>query len=257
MHRNRSRATRKKSPHSRRSSRQKQAMRSNFINESLLNRIIDLENKLKEGEMKNQELQKEIKALEQIQKNQEKELDKIMGNSEANNKIKALNEQLKKTKEKNKELEKKIQAESTSYQKQHNYLLDLQEKYQKLKKDKIIWKKAIVEKKLPPAEGEEENDKRSEEEVIKTSIASLQKRLEVERSTSKKTLEGLKTEISEYQRKIKEAEQEFKLNTAKLTELKKLMRHNQLKPLEDKGEENASEAPEAGGKEKKGSVNNG
>jgi len=192
-----------------------------------------LENKLKEGEMKNAELQKEIKALEQIQKNQEKELEKIMGNSEANNKIKALNEQLKKTKEKNKELEKKIQAESSSYQKQHNYLLDLQEKYQKLKKEKILWKKAIVEKKLPPTEGEEDNEKKSEEEVLKNSIASLQKRLEVEKVTAKKNLDGLKLDIAEYQKKIKEAEQEFKLNTAKLGELKKLMRHNQLKPLKD------------------------
>ena len=131
--------------------------------------------------MKNQEIQKEIKALEQIQKNQDKELDKITGNSEANNKIRTLNDQLKRTKDRNKELEKKIQAESASYQKQHNHLLDLQEKYQKLKKEKIMWKKAIAEKKLPAEEGEE-NDKRSEEDVLKASIVSLQKRLDVEES---------------------------------------------------------------------------
>ncbi len=90
----------------------------------------------------------------------------------------------------------------------------------------------------------------TEEEVLKNSIASLQKRLDVERATAKKTLEGIRTEISEYQRKIKEAEQEFKLNTAKLGELKKMMRHNQLKPLKDdspeeKGEE-TGETPKEG-----------
>lgn len=188
--------------------------------------------------MKNQELQKEIQALELIQKNQEKELERITGNTEANNKIKALNEQLKSTKEKNKELEKKIQAESASYQKQHNHLLDLQEKYQKLKKDKIMLKKAIADKQagIVPEENPE-GEKKSEEDVLKASIQSLQRRLEIEKTNAKKTLDGIKGEIGEYQKKIKEAEQENKLNSAKLAELKKMMRHNQLKPLNDDNQE--------------------
>ncbi len=181
--------------------------------------------------MKNAELQKELRALEQIQKNQEKELEKLSGNTEANNKIKALNDQLKGTKERNKELERKIQTESTSYQKQHNYLLDLQEKFQQLKKEKVMWKKALAEKKLPPSEADPDADKKSEEDILKASINSMQKRLDVEKATTKKTLDGIRTETAEYQRKIKEAEQEYKLNTAKLAELKKMMRHNQLKPL--------------------------
>ncbi len=183
--------------------------------------------------MKNQELQKEIKALELIQKNQEKELDKLTGNSEANNKIKALNEQLKAAKEKNKEIEKKIQAESASYQKQHNHLLDLQEKYHKLKKDKVLLKKAIADRNAGRVEETPAEDKKSEAEILKASIKSTQKRIDLERTTAKKTLEATKKEIEEYQKKIKEAEQENRLNTSKLAELKKKMRHNQLKPLDN------------------------
>lgn len=183
--------------------------------------------------MKNNELEKEIKALETIQKNQEKEMEKNSGSSENSTKMKALNDQLKSTKEKNKELEKKIQAESASYQKQHNHLLDLQEKLQQLKKEKIRWKKAIAEKLPCPPEENEEEQKKSEEDILKSSLQSLKRRLEIERATSKKTLEGLKNEITNFQMKIKEAEQENKLNTAKLAELKKMMRHNQLKPLNE------------------------
>ncbi len=184
--------------------------------------------------MKNQQLQNEIEALELVQKNQEKELGRLTGNSEANGKIKALNDQLKSCKEKNKDLEKRIQIESASYQKQHNHLLDLQEKYQKLKKDKLRWKKAIAEKlPEPPPEDAEEDNKKSEEEVLQASLNSLQKRLKLEKAAAAKSLDAARAEVVDYQLKVKEAEQENKLNTAKLADLKKMMRHNQLKPLEE------------------------
>eukprot|EP01022_Parablepharisma_sp_SALTPOND_P000704 TRINITY_DN1044_c0_g1_i2.p7 TRINITY_DN1044_c0_g1~~TRINITY_DN1044_c0_g1_i2.p7 ORF type:complete len:356 (-),score=89.76 TRINITY_DN1044_c0_g1_i2:11477-12544(-) len=210
-------------------------------------KIIDLENKLREGERKNQELQKQAQALEQILKNQEKELEKIKGNSETSGKLKALNEKLKTCKERNKELEKKLQSESASYQKQHTTLLDLQEKVQKLKYEKLRWKKAVADKlPAPPDEGANEA-KRSEEEILQASLASLQKRLKIEKQTAAKTLEAAKAEVTEYQRKVKEAEQEQKLNTAKLAELKKVTRHNQLKPLEEGEEANPESSLAEGG----------
>ena len=94
-----------------------------------------------------------------------------------------------------------------------------------------MWKKAIAEKKLPPSEDNGTEDKKSEAAILQSSIASLQKRIEMERASTKKTLEKLKIEITDYQKKIKEAEQENRLNTAKLAELKKMMKHNPLKPL--------------------------
>lgn len=201
---------------------------------------------MKESEMKNIELDKEIHALEQIQKNQEKELEKNSEGSEGNNKIKTLNQQLKATKEKNKELEKKIQTESASYQKQHNQMLDLQEKLQELRKEKIRWKKAIAEGlPCPPDENQEEDGKKSDEDVLKTSVLSLKKRLELEKINAKKTAEAQKNEIASLQMKIKEAEQENKLNSAKLSDLKKQMRHNQLTPLNEPGAEEIKEVGEA------------
>jgi len=197
-------------------------------------KIIDLENKLKEVEMRNADLSKQQASLEQILKNQEKELEKIRNGGEGSTKLKALNEQLKTVKEKNKELEKKITAESASYQKQHTQLLDLQEKVQELRERKIKWKKAIADKlPAPPDEDESNENKKNEEEVLQASLLSLQKRLKMEKASGAKALDAGKAEIAELQVKVKEAEQEQKLNTAKLSELKKMMRHNQLKPIED------------------------
>ncbi len=198
-------------------------------------KIIDLENKLKETDMKYAELQKELRGLEQIEKNQEKELEKLMQAQEPNNKIKELNEQLKAVKDKNKELEKKIQADTASYQKQHINLIDLQEKLQKLKEEKLLWKKALAEGLPAPIEDPKDtgtgNTKKSEEEMLKNSIRSLRKRIEFERGNSKKQIDSFKNELAQLQMQIKEAEQENKLNAAKLKELKPLLRHNQLKPL--------------------------
>ncbi len=182
--------------------------------------------------MKYATLQKELQGLEQIEKNQEKELEKLTLNQQPNSKIKELNEQLKSAKDRNKELEKKIQADTASYQKQHINLLDLQEKLQRLKEEKLQWRKAIAEKLPAPVDDKEGKEtKKSEEEVLKNSIRSLKKRIEFERGVSKKNIESLKAELGQLQLQIKEAEQENRLNAAKLRELKPLLRHNQLKPL--------------------------
>ena len=199
-------------------------------------KIIDLENKLKETDMKYSELQKELKGLEQIEKNQEKELEKLRQSQEPNGKLKDLNDQLKAAKDKNKDLEKKIQADASSYQKQHVSLIDVQEKLQKLKEEKIQWKRAIAEGVPTPYEEKTaDTGKKTEEEMLKYSIKSLKKRIEFERASSKKQVDLLKTELSQLQLQIKEAEQESKLNAAKLKELKPMLRHNQLKPLKTDG----------------------
>ena len=214
--------------------------------------IIDLENKLKDSETKTAELQKQAVTLEQILHNQEKELEKLKGGTEGSAKLKSLQEQLKVSKERNKELEKKIQGESSSYQKQHTTLLNLQEKVHKLKQEKMRWKKAIAEKLPEPFDEEyDEESKRSEEEILNYSLNTLQKRLKGEKAAAAKALEATKTEIEQFQTKVKEAEQEQKLNTAKLAELKKQLRHNQLKPLEENGEGGASESADVKSADKK------
>lgn len=62
-----------------------------------------------------------------------------------NNQIKQLNDQLKTIKSANKELEKKFQVDNADYSKQHQYFVDLQDKYRKLQ-ETINAKKNLVDK---------------------------------------------------------------------------------------------------------------
>ena len=195
-------------------------------------KMIELENKLRETEIKYAEYQDEYKGLENIKKKQEKELETLLQNAVAKNRIEELNEQLKQAKERNKELEKKIQADAINNKKQHVALINLQEKVQKAKEERLYWKKAIAEG-LPPLvddKGQKEG-KKTEEEMLENSIILIKKRIEFERASSKKQINSLKAELMQLQKQIREIEQENKLSSIKLKQLKPLLKHNQLKPL--------------------------
>ena len=149
--------------------------------------------------------------------------------------IYGLDGEIKKTNEKNKILEKQLIEETENSRKQHTYLFNLQEKYLKLKADKVAWKKAIAEKKLPDEisiNPKKTDDKKSEEEMINSTMVSLQSRLTKEKALAKKTIEKLNSDIEEYTMKIKAEEQEYKANNEKIRQLKKRMSHSKLKPID-------------------------
>jgi len=196
-------------------------------------KIIDIENTLKDGDMKTQELLKQEKTLKDILKTQERELEKLRKDFGFTEKLKSLNDELKQYKEANKELEKKMQAENQNYQKCHTKLMDLQSKIQRLKEEKLRWKKAIADKLPAPPNEVIEESKRSEEEILQESLTLLQKRLKTEKATNAKNLKIVRMEIEEYEKKVKEAEQEARLNTDKLSQLRKVLRFRQLDPLDD------------------------
>lgn len=208
------------------------ALRGKLETKMGYDKMVELENKLRETEMKHAQYQEEYKGLENIRRKQEKELELLALNSAAKSKIEELNNQLKQAKERNKELEKKMQMDAANHKRQHVALIDIQEKIQKAKEEKLYWKKAIAEG-LPPLADEkgQREGRKTEEEMLLNSIMLVKKRIEFERGSSKKQIESLKAELMMLQRQIKEIEQENKLSTAKLKQLKPLLKHNQLRPL--------------------------
>eukprot|EP00826_Nyctotherus_ovalis_P008423 TRINITY_DN12181_c0_g2_i1.p1 TRINITY_DN12181_c0_g2~~TRINITY_DN12181_c0_g2_i1.p1 ORF type:complete len:318 (-),score=150.14 TRINITY_DN12181_c0_g2_i1:102-1055(-) len=191
-------------------------------------RIVELENQIKEIDIKHAECLKELKGLESIEKMQDKELEKYAQLRKPSDKFKELNDQLKEAKERNKELEKKIQADAANNYKQHVNLVDLQEKLHKLKEEKLLMRKAEAS---PAHDARKEHIKLPEEETLKKSITSLKKRIEFERSVSRKQIEAMKEELEQLRAQVKEREQEKKLRAERLKESKLLVRHNQLEPL--------------------------
>ena len=88
---------------------------------------------MKENEINNEKLRSELKALDIIQKNQGKEINRILGNKEYDSKIKALEDEIKRTREYIKEVEKKLAADTQEGQRLHNEAAELKEKYMLLK----------------------------------------------------------------------------------------------------------------------------
>ena len=154
---------------------------------------------------------------------------------DTSSKFKSLNEELKQCKKYNKNFERRLQTEDHNFQKQHEYLINLQNKLVSLNLEKIKWKNAIA-KELPAPSEDNKTKKRSQETLFKSALTLLQKRLKTEKIAAVKSIEVLKAEIEKYKRKIKEAEKEHRLSLDKLSELDKQVKHKLLKPLEDKKE---------------------
>jgi len=190
------------------------------------NRVIDLENKLKESEMNNEKLDSELKALAKIQKLQDMEISKILGNQDYETKIKELNEEIKNTKLHLKDQERKLVSDSQDSQNLHEAVAELKSKYQKLKDEK-----EQILKKSPSKSDENEESKKCEIDVLEASIQSIQKTLKFERAAHRKNIDNLTKEKSYLLNHLKEAEQERKVGVIKVSEVQKTVRHNQLKPL--------------------------
>jgi hypothetical protein len=82
-------------------------LRNRMDTEVGLEKLMKYENALKEAEKRNTELIREIKALQRIQNEQGKALEKITTENDYVYKIKQLTDELRIAREKNKELENK------------------------------------------------------------------------------------------------------------------------------------------------------
>ena len=172
-------------------------------------------------------LQEEIAALTNIQKNQGKELNRIMGNQEYDTKIKSLNEDIKKTRDKIKDLEKKLNSDVSDSQKLHNAASELKDRFARFREE---CKKGGSVSKLEQS-CEKGDNKKEQVVVLQTSIATIQKMIKMERAGHKKRIEEFVKERANLLEHLKESEQEKKVGSMKVTEMKKSVRHNQLTPL--------------------------
>lgn len=90
-------------------------------------RVLELEDKLKESERRNAELQKEVKSMARIQNDQGKALEKIINEGDFHNKIKYMQDELRKAKEKIKDLEDKQRREDKNSLQVQEHLVKLEE----------------------------------------------------------------------------------------------------------------------------------
>jgi hypothetical protein len=92
-----------------------QSLKIKLDNDANVENYVKLENKLKDSERKNLELQKEIKGYQNIQNEQSKALEKLTNQNEYATKLSTLLEDLKKAREKISQLEeKRLREERTA-----------------------------------------------------------------------------------------------------------------------------------------------
>jgi len=201
------------------------------LNES---KITDLENQSTYLNKRIQELESENKALQKIEKEQNKALMNFesAGHPE---KLSSLKEEIRSLKDTYKELVTKQKEDEKVLKEKHEKCVDLEEKCRKLK-SLVKQKKQEEDEPKPPEVTEQdilelENKIKETEQKKKEEEARLKKRvrdLETQIRDSKHNIEQLNI-------KLKEKDQECRLSMLKIKELRRAVRHNQLKPLPKQG----------------------
>eukprot|EP00347_Sterkiella_histriomuscorum_P000768 403374576 len=90
-------------------------------------RVLELEDKLKEADKKNQELLREVKSMQRIQMDQGKALERMVNEGEFPNKVKHLMEEIRQLKEKHKQSEEKMRRDDKNAMQLQDYLIKLEE----------------------------------------------------------------------------------------------------------------------------------
>ena len=194
-------------------------------------RITDLENQSRYLSKRIQELETENSALQKIEKEQKKALDVASNAQGYPEKLESLRQEIRTLKDKYRELQVKQKQDEKVLKDQHEKCVDLEEKCRKLKGIIRQKKNDEDEEKIPEVT---EKDIQELEEKIKE---TEQKKKEEERKL-KKRIKELENQINESKHninmlnvKLKEKDQECRLSVLKIKELKRAVRHNQLKPL--------------------------
>lgn len=127
-----------------------------------LEKLMQYENSLKEAEKRNQELIREIKALQRIQNEQGKALEKMTTENDYVSKIKNLMDELRLAREKVKDLEERQKKDEKTVKSQFEHMIKLQEKCKELKAQ-ALGISSTGSTKVKPVLGEEDKDRMLEE----------------------------------------------------------------------------------------------
>ncbi|CDW76996.1 UNKNOWN [Stylonychia lemnae] len=191
-----------------------QSLRQRLDTDSGIEKQMKLESNLKEAEKRNQELMREIKALQKIQNEQGKALDKITNSNDYINKIKNLMDELKLTKERLKDFEEKARGQIQ---------LKNFDKDEQKSKDQLIEELQIRNAQL------EKN-----KEILEKSREQDLKKIDMMRKKHKSQIEELFAQLEHLNRGYKEKDQESRIVASRLKEMSRGIKNSQLAPLNDR-----------------------
>ena len=205
-----------------------------------ISKITDLENHSIFLAKRIAEFESEHESFKKIEKEQQKALNSAQNSNTYPEKISKLKDDIRLAKEKYKELSTKHKQDEKIHRAQHEKCVDLEDKCRKLY-DMIKKKKSEEEELKKKYDGEVPQGK----EITETDIQKLEEKIKQteqmkidEENKIKKRIKDIETQVREGKHnlemmkiKLKEKDQECRLSLLKIKELRKAMKHNQLKPL--------------------------
>ena len=207
-----------------------------------IGKITDLENRSTFLSKRIQELESEQLSLKKIEKEQQKALNSANQNNTYPEKISKLKEDIRNAKDKYRELVAKQKQDEKIHNAQHEKCVDLDEKcrrlYEQIKKKKTeeeeSRRKRVDGDDIPEKEITEEDIQRLESKIKEAESTKNEEEMQ-----ARKRIKDLETQVREGKHhlemlkiKVKEKDQECRLSLLKIKELRKAMKHNQLKPLQ-------------------------
>ena len=196
------------------------------------NRIVALENEEKAKKKIIQELDGEKHSLLKIQKEQKKAMDVMVNEKELKKKRDQLKEELRNKKNELKEKQNLLRKQEKQMKEQHENLIVMEEKSRKLQT-------LVYEKKAGLSSNETEVKTEDDIKTLETSIKELENVQNEEKkkykqmiTTQENKIKELTLQIETLNLELKQKDQECRLNSLKISELKRQIRMTNAKPAE-------------------------
>ena len=172
--------------------------------------------------------------LEKQNTDQGKALDKLTNDVENHNKIRNLVEELRVWKEKVKKLEKACKKDKETRKEQIERIKRTEEENLKYQEEL----EGLMERRKAKQAANEKQEEvpdidliTYEKDQMKMEFVEEEKRQKIELRTLEKRSKELNEKAEDLRKDLKEKEQEQRISTYKLNELRRSIKHNQLKPL--------------------------
>lgn len=198
-------------------------------------RITVLENQYSFLQGKLAQLQDEKNSMQRIEEEQKKALDAVQAAQNFPTRMKAITDETKKLTERNREIKAKQKAEERKFLEAHQAAVDLEDKYRKLRAQVQAKKNLTLqdedEPTVPVASESDIADIHAKTKATEGQRDEDERRLTAQLKQIEARTREVQHTVNVMEIQLKEKDQEHRLTMLKIKELKRLTRHNKLKPL--------------------------
>jgi len=212
-------------------------MKKQIDNAYDVEKTLHLENELKNEQKKFETLESEVSSLKKVEKEQNKAFAILNNDEDADRRLESIREEVQNAKTEVREKNEQLRKVDEEMKTQHSQTIEMEQKCRKIEY-------AIKHKNDRKSQSEDENGTVLTKEQAQQRLAEVEE-LEHQKKQEEKKFQKLIRQVEakitqvDYDKniwsiKLKEKEQEFRLNELRIKELKRQVPHKALKPLNNK-----------------------